>query len=49
MWLKLIDVNFKDKNIKCKAFLKISIKGDFVGNDEVYSCIIDEKRFKISK
>ena len=35
---------YKDKNIKCKAFLKISIKGEFISNDETHSCVVDEKK-----
>ena len=35
---------YRDKNLKCKAFLKISNKGEFVSNDETHSCVVDEKK-----
>ena len=35
---------YRDKNLKCKAFLKISSKGEFVSNEETHSCVVDEKK-----
>ena len=35
---------YRDKSIKCKAFLKISNKGEFVSNEETHSCVVDEKK-----
>ena len=35
---------YRDKDLKCKAFLKISSKGEFVSNDETHSCVVDEKK-----
>ena len=40
---------YRDKNLKCKAFFKISNKGEFVSNGQTYSCVLDVKRSKISK
>ena len=35
---------YRDKDLKCKAFLKIFSKGEFVSNDETHSCVVDEKK-----
>ena len=37
---------YRDKDLKCKAFLKISSEGEFVSNDETHSCVVDEKIVK---
>ena len=39
---------YKDKNIKCKAFLKISSKGELVMMRPILVLLM-KKRFKISK
>ena len=40
---------YRDKDIKCKPFLKISSKREFISNDETHFGVVDEKRSKISK
>ena len=35
---------YKDQNIKCKDFLKLSENNDFVDRDNNHSCVVDEKK-----
>ena len=37
---------YKDKNIKCKAFLKISSSWEFVSNDVTNSCVVDGSKYQ---